>query len=134
MFFFQFLNCFSFTFSFWTMVFFLPARENGIFVKQCRGRFDMNGTYRFESISLCKYPSRFLYQFHLSLVNWILLLIWFNIESKWSGFIKLTFSNIWQSSKTCSCKFYAKDYGIWCIFRKYQFSKFQAVWRLQICT
>ena len=47
-----------------------------------------------------KHPSRFLSLVWLfSIVNWILLLIWFNIESKWSGFIKLTFSIIWQSSK-----------------------------------
>ena len=30
----------------------LLARENGIFVKQCREWFDVNGTYRFESVAL----------------------------------------------------------------------------------
>ena len=46
------LKRFSFTFSFSTMVHILLARENGIFVKQCRGWFDVNGTYRFESVGL----------------------------------------------------------------------------------
>ena len=32
------------------MVHILLARENGVFHKQCRGWFDVNGTYRFESV------------------------------------------------------------------------------------
>ena len=41
-----------FIFSFSTMVPILLVRENGIFLKQCRGWFDVNGTYRFESVGL----------------------------------------------------------------------------------
>ena len=33
------------------MVYIVLARENGIFVKQCCGWFDVNGKYRFESVS-----------------------------------------------------------------------------------
>ena len=46
------LKRFSFTLPFSAMVQILLGRENGIFVKQCRGWFDVNGTYRFESVSL----------------------------------------------------------------------------------
>ena len=42
--FFSFLKRFSFTFSFSAMVHILLARKNGIFVKQCRRWFDVNGT------------------------------------------------------------------------------------------
>ena len=46
------LKRFSFTFSFSTMIHILLAKENGIFVKQYRGWFDVNGTYRVEYVSL----------------------------------------------------------------------------------
>ena len=46
------LKHFSFTFSFSAMVHILLTRENGIFVKQCLGWFDVNRTYRFESVGL----------------------------------------------------------------------------------
>ena len=50
--FFSSLKRFSFTFSFSTMVHILLAKENGIFVKQCRGWFDLNGTCRFQYAGL----------------------------------------------------------------------------------
>ena len=50
--FFSCLKRFSFTFTFSTMAHILLARENGIFIKQCRGCFDVNGTYCFESVGL----------------------------------------------------------------------------------
>ena len=43
-FFFSSLKGFSFTFSFSTMIHILLAKENGIFIEQCRGWFDVNGT------------------------------------------------------------------------------------------
>ena len=46
------LKLFSFTSSFSTMVHIHLARENGIFVKQCRGWFDVNETCRFECVGL----------------------------------------------------------------------------------
>ena len=42
-----FLSRFSVTFSFSRVVHILFPRENGIFVKQCRGLVDVNGKYRF---------------------------------------------------------------------------------------
>ena len=66
-FFFSSLKRLSFTFPFSATVHIFLARENGIFVKQCREWFDVNGTYCFESVGLFKYPSRFLYHFSLSL-------------------------------------------------------------------
>ena len=50
--FFSSLKRFSFTFSFPAMVHILLARENSIFVKQCRGWFDVNPTHHFESVGL----------------------------------------------------------------------------------
>ena len=50
--FFSSLKRFSFTFSFSTMVHILLVRENGIFVKKCRGWFDVNGRYCFGSVGL----------------------------------------------------------------------------------
>ena len=50
--FFSSLRHFSFIFLFSTMVHILLARENGISVKQCCMWFDVNGTYRFESVGL----------------------------------------------------------------------------------
>ena len=58
------LKRFSLTFS--TMVHTLLARENGIFVKQCLGWFDVNGNIVSGLLVCCKYPSRFLYHFCLS--------------------------------------------------------------------
>ena len=43
-FFFSSLKGFSFTFSFSTMIHILLAKENGIFIEQCRGWFEVNGT------------------------------------------------------------------------------------------
>ena len=40
-----------------------------------------------------------------SIVNWALLLIWFNIKSKCPRYIKLTFSNIWGLSKNLNQEF-----------------------------
>ena len=50
--FFSSLKPFSLTFSFSTIVYILLARQNGIFVKQCPGWFDVNRIYRFESFGL----------------------------------------------------------------------------------
>ena len=50
--FFNSLKHFSFTFSFSTMAYILLAIENGISVKKCHGCFDVNVTYRFESVGL----------------------------------------------------------------------------------
>ena len=50
--FFSSLKRFSFTFLFPAMVHMLLARENSIFVKQCRGWFDVNPTHYFESVGL----------------------------------------------------------------------------------
>ena len=36
------------------MLHFLLARENGIFVIECRGWFDLKGIYHFESVGLLK--------------------------------------------------------------------------------
>ena len=46
------LKSFFSTFSFSTMVHIIFAREISIFVKQCRGWFDVSGTYRFGSVGL----------------------------------------------------------------------------------
>ena len=50
--FFSSLKRFSFTFSFSAVVHILLVRENGIFVKQCHGWFDVNGTYCLEFVNL----------------------------------------------------------------------------------
>ena len=52
--FFNSLKRFSFTFSFSTMVHILLARENGIFVTECGGWFDLKEIYHFESVGLLK--------------------------------------------------------------------------------
>ena len=46
------LKRFSLTFSFLTMEHILLARENGVFVKECHGWFNVNRTYSFESVGL----------------------------------------------------------------------------------
>ena len=50
--FFSYLKFFSFRFLFSVMVHIHLARENGIFVKQCCGWFDVNETCRFECVGL----------------------------------------------------------------------------------
>ena len=50
--FFSYLKFFSFRFLFSVMVHIHLGRENGIFVKQCRGWFDVNETCRFECVGL----------------------------------------------------------------------------------
>ena len=55
---------FSFTFSFSTMGHILLARENGIFVKQCREWFDVHETYWghivLSMLVCCKYPCMYI--------------------------------------------------------------------------
>ena len=65
--FFSSLKRFSFTHSTSAIVHIRLARENGIFVKQSRGSFDVNETYHFEPAGLLQILSRFLYKFCLSL-------------------------------------------------------------------
>ena len=100
------------------MVYILIARENGIFVKQCCGWFDVNGKYRFESVSFLWISIRIFIPvlfiviskkgslvWIYVIVNWILLLAWFGIESKWSDFTKLTFCDFWHMSKDLKQEF-----------------------------
>ena len=77
-FFFSSLKRFSFTHSTSAIVHIRLARENGIFVKQSRGWFDVNETYHFESAGLLQILSRFLYMFCLSLYLKMILLFDFS--------------------------------------------------------
>ena len=83
------------------MVHILLAWENDIFFKQ---RFESVGLLQisiqiFAPLSFLIISKKGSLVWLFSIVNWILLLIWFNIENKWFSFIKLTFSNIWQLPK-----------------------------------
>ena len=43
------------------MVHILFATENSIFLKQCHGWFDVNGTYRFQSVFEKDFPQNHLF-------------------------------------------------------------------------
>ena len=103
------LKCFCFTFSSPAVVQTRLVRENVVFIKQCHGWFSHHQTYCFDLLEISmqiSVPLLFIIiskngslVWLFSIVDWIFLLIWCNIESKWSGFIKLTVGDIWVSFK-----------------------------------